>query len=428
MSDAADPTARTTRSGTRYDATSRATPVNAPSVEPAGTMADDNEDTGRKSVSLKSIVYLFSQQYTDGKIVRFTGSGSKANSRAHWERFSEAVLVACFEYDDLFEIVHKILRGPASALETEEPPAATPAIKRLLFALLKTTTGTPASLALTKPEISADMDGVRGLIELRRKHEPVQKSAYRKHLIMDVVLFQLGDNHPESSLMTWVKAIETLKNAGCKTFDDLLKDILVNSLTPDYSFLLTSWDENGGVDKLDKGDMIKSIVTHFEHVILPGKPAGREKLHSAYDRYREHTGAKPRNHTRGRDGGNKGRSGSGGKDGKANGGGKKNDGSYADHTAKRKKNQGLAKAQQRQREKESEEKAKNITCSACGAKGHSPSSPSCPKRKKKVTFEDEKKKSGSTSSAAQDEVSTLQLAESDDGFYYLPPRDSGAEK
>ena len=417
-----------TRSGTPYGGTHPDPPASEHDSEPPSSMGDrEDEDHGASTrrPSLKSIVYLFSQQFNKGEIVRFTGSGSKSASRAAWEKFAEGILVATFEYEDLFDIVEKVLRGPID----DEIPVATTSLKRMLYALLKTVTGQPASLVLTKPDISSAMDGVSGLKELRIKHEPTQKSVFRKSLIMDVVLFQLGESHPESMLMQWVKAIDTLKRAGCKTLDDLLKDILTNALTHEYSHLVTSWDEGGGVEKLDQNDMIKSIVTHFEHVIHPGKPSERGKLNSAYDRYREHTGFKPRNDQRGQGRGGKPRDSRNKRPPSSTQTRKpdpKDDNPYPNHRPSNKKGAGLTNAQRRQREKENEEKAKNTTCSACGGKGHSPSSPHCPKNKgkKKVRFEDERNKKQEAGSSTTD--GDLEPADNDDGFYYIPPRNSGA--
>ena len=189
------------------------------------------------------MVYLYSQQFDKGNAVRFTGSGSKASTRAQWERFTDALLVACLEHEELFALVEKILRDPI----TNDAPQGSVVLKRILYALLKTTTGNPASLVLSKPEFSSTMDGLGALRELRQKHEPIEKSAYRKALVMDVVLLQLdGEANPESLLMRWGKSIDHLKRAGCKTLDDLLKDLLVNALPTEYIHLITSWDEGGG--------------------------------------------------------------------------------------------------------------------------------------------------------------------------------------
>ena len=399
---------RVTRSGATYG---RAPTVNMGDRTPPGSDDEREEPRSARPPSLKNMVYLYSQQFDKGNAVRFTGSGSKASTRAQWERFTDALLVACLEHEELFALVEKILRDPI----TNDAPQGSVVLKRILYALLKTTTGSPASLVLSKPEFSSTMDGLGALRELRQKHEPIEKSAYRKALVMDVVLLQLdGEANPESLLMRWGKSIDHLKRAGCKTLDDLLKDLLVNALPTEYSHLITSWDEGGGVERVDQGDMIKSIITHYEHVIQPAKPAGRDRAMSAYNRYKEHTGGKPfdprgrkPNHSNGKGSGRPPPQKGDGKDG----GGPNNRGGGGP-----KKNGGLRNAQRKQKEKEAEEKAKNSTCSACGSKGHSQSSPLCPKNKAKAKESAQQAASGGDINSGYDD----DLHMNQDGFYTIP--------
>ena len=71
-------------------------------------------------------------------------------------------------------------------------------VRRVLYATLMTVTGKPAAHVLHQSEYSTSMDGLGALKALRVKYEPIQKSAFRKSLIFDVVFFQItASSNPE---------------------------------------------------------------------------------------------------------------------------------------------------------------------------------------------------------------------------------------
>ena len=392
---------------------------------------EDELNRPRNAISLKNILYLFSKQFEKGDIVRFTGGGSKTATRAKWEEFSQRLSIACVDNMELLMAVDHVLTRP---IEDPLPdvPEDSP-VRRVLYATLMTITGKPTAHVLHQSEYSTPMDGLGALKALRVKYEPIQKSAFRKSLIFDVVFFQItGNSNPESSLMAWVKAIDHLKNAGCTTLDDLLKDILVNALPTEYSYLVTSWDEGGGRDRIDQADMIKSIVTHYEHVIAPSNPRERERQNSAYARYKTHTGYGENGNTRGNPNrGNKDADRRKGNPNGSKGGTKPRDNAARPPNGQKKPSNGLKGAQRRQKDEEAKKKAENRVCSACGAKGHSPSSPRCPKRanatsRKNATRQESSMARGNSAahSSCDDDLDL-----NEDGFLYIMPRsDSGAEE
>jgi hypothetical protein len=236
-------------------------------------------------------VSIYAQQSYDGKIQRFTGSGSKDKVRVGWEKLTDDIVVASTDYDALFDTVFTLLRSPVGApLPEVGDEVVMKRVKRVLYSFLKTVLGPPASLVLSQDDLPRTMDGLIALRKLRAKYEPLQKTHFRKELILDVIMFQLnGTTNPEPALLRWVKAIDHLKQAGCDSLDSLLRDILVNSLTPEYSTLISMWDEHeGGATSIDRDEMISSICTHFEHVVLPSTPAARKNAYSAYQHYNDH--------------------------------------------------------------------------------------------------------------------------------------------
>ena len=237
---------------------------------------DDGPPVQTSTPSLKTLVGIYAQQSETGKVVRFTGSGSKDNVRVGWEKVTDDIVVASTDYDSLFEIVFTLLRSP---VDTELPDIgdelALKRVKRVLYSFLKTVLGAPASLVLSQDDLPRTMDGIVALTKLRAKYEPLQKTHFRKELILDVILFQLdGVTNPEPAMLRWVKAVDHLKQAGCDNLDSLLKDIPVNSLSPEYPTLISMGDEQeGGATSTDGDATIRSICTHVQHVVLPQYPS-----------------------------------------------------------------------------------------------------------------------------------------------------------
>lgn len=316
--------------------------------------------------SLKTLVSIYAQQSYDGKIQRFTGSGSKDKVRVGWEKLTDDIVVASTDYDALFDTVFTLLRSPVGApLPEVGDEVVMKRVKRVLYSFLKTVLGPPASLVLSQDDLPRTMDGLIALRKLRAKYEPLQKTHFRKELILDVIMFQLnGTTNPEPALLRWVKAIDHLKQAGCDSLDSLLRDILVNSLTPEYSTLISMWDEHeGGATSIDRDEMISSICTHFEHVVLPSTPAARKNAYSAYQHYNDHV--------RG--------SGNGKPPRKDEGRPKPNPRENKDTKGANAANKGLQDARKKQRQQEIAEKYKDTVCHKCGDKGHSPNWPGCKK-------------------------------------------------
>ena len=225
------------------------------------TMPDDDAPPTTNAYvstpSLKTLVGIYAQQSDSGKVQRFTGSGSKDKVRVGWEKVTDDIVVAATDYDALFEIVFTRLRSPVDAvLPHVGDEAVVKRVQRVLYSFLKTVLGPPASLVLSQDDLPRSMDGILALRKLRAKYEPLQKTHFRKELILDVIMFQLnGTTNPEPALLRWTKGIDHLKQAGCDSLDSLLRDILVNSLSPEYSTLISMWDEHEG------GAAVASIET-----------------------------------------------------------------------------------------------------------------------------------------------------------------------
>ena len=337
---------------------------------------DDTPLAHTSTPSLKTLVSIYAQQSESGKVVRFTGSGSKDHVRMSWEKVTDDIVVAATDYEALFDIVFTLLRSPVNTeLPTVGDELALKRVKRVLYSFLKTVLGAPASLVLSQDDLPRTMDGIVALAKLRAKYEPLQKTHFRKELILDVIMFKLnGTTNPEPALLRWIKAIDHLKQAGCDSLDSLLRDILVNSLSPEYSTLISMWDESdGGANGIDRDAMIRSICTHFEHVVLPSTPSARKNVNSAYQQYQDHVHGSGKGKPHEKDGersrekyGERSRGGEPSRD--------KNRTKGADAA-----NKGLQDARNKQKHQEMLEKYKNTVCHLCGEKGHSPNWQGCVK-------------------------------------------------
>jgi hypothetical protein len=244
-------------------------------------------------------------------------------------------------------------------------------LKRTLYSFLKVILAPPASLILSQSDLPRTMDGIQALMLIRDKYEPLKKTAFRKELILEVILLNIGDTtNPEPVILKWLKAIDHLKQAGCTSLDDLLKDILVTALPPPYSNLITLWDSSEeGASTVDQDKMIRDICTHFEHVVLPATPVGRKHANSAINRY------KPRDDNRPQNGNQKGKNSKQAQDRE-----KSKQASAANQALQAAAaNQSLKDAQKRQRTFEQAKKFENVVCWVCGKKGHSPAYFGCEK-------------------------------------------------
>ena len=364
--------------------------------------------------SLKTLVSIYAQQSEDGKVHWFTGSGSKEKVRKGWEKVVDDLVVSTTDYDALFDIVFTILRQPTGTeLPAIESPAVDKRLKRVLYSFLKTVLAPPASLVLSQDNLPRTMDGIAALRAIRAKFEPLQKTHFRKELILDVIMFQLdGTTNPEPALLRWTKAIDHLKQAGCDSLDSLLRDILLNSLSPEYSTLISMWDEHeGGAAAIAQDDMIRSICTHFEHVVLPNTPAARKSASSAFQDYNERrNGSKPKNAEK-----------------KPPPKKSSKDRKWRERKTANAANPGLKDAQRKQLQHERNEKYKNTVCWVCGEKGHGPAFPGCKKhpdyKPGNKTGSDPKKSGKST------QLATHGIRINDDHFVTLEsPRSDGADE
>ena len=382
---------------------------------------DDAPPVQTSTPSLKTLVGIYAQQSETGKVVRFTGSGSKDNVRVGWEKVTDDIVVASTDYDSLFEIVFTLLRSP---VDTELPDIgdelALKRVKRVLYSFLKTVLGAPASLVLSQDDLPRTMDGIVALTKLRAKYEPLQKTHFRKELILDVILFQLdGVTNPEPAMLRWVKAVDHLKQAGCDSLDSLLRDILVNSLSPEYSTLISMWDEQeGGAAGIDRDAMIRSICTHFEHVVLPSTPAARKNANSAYQHYQDYVRGSGNGKPREKNGEqSRERNGERSREKKGTKG--------ADAA-----NKGLQDARYKQRQQEIAEKFKNTICHLCGEKGHGPNWPGCVKHPDHNSSAGKPKPTPANKKAKGAKLPSHGIQVNDDHFITLdsPRSESGASE
>jgi hypothetical protein len=398
-----------------------------PETEPQQEPEQEDEETENlnppryQALSVGSLVNLFQKQSSDGRsLTRFTGAGSREKVQSTYEEFLDRLITSTSDHEELFQVVQKLLRlrstDPESAIS--ERSMNDSRLKRILYSFLKVILAPPASLILSQNDLPRTMDGIEALRLIRDKYEPLKKTAFRKELILEVILLTIGDTtNPEPVILKWLKAIDHLKQAGCTSLDDLLKDILVTALPPPYSNLITLWDSSDeGASTVAQDKMIRDICTHFEHVVLPATPVGRKHANSAINRYK----------TRGDDRPPKGDNPKGNPKGKNSKQAQDREKSKQASAAQQAlqaaaANQSLKDAQKRQRTFEQTKKFENVVCWVCGKKGHSPAYFGCEKHP------EYKPKSASAVSPDEDaskQGMSARIIANSDGFVSFAPSSS----
>jgi hypothetical protein len=369
-----------------------------------------------QALSVGALVNLFQKQSSDGRsLTRFNGAGSREKVQTTYEEFLDRLITSTSDHEELFQVVQKLLRLRSTDPESviSERSMNDSRLKRILYSFLKVILAPPASLILSQNDLPRTMDGIEALTLIRDKYEPLKKTAFRKELILEVILLTIGDTtNPEPVILKWLKAIDHLKQAGCTSLDDLLKDILVTALPPPYSNLITLWDSSDeGASTVAQDKMIRDICTHFEHVVLPATPVGRKHANSAINRYNNRNEDRPpkRDSPKGNP---KGKNSKADRE-------KSKQASAALQAAAA--NQSLKDAQKRQRSHEHAKKFENVVCWVCGKKGHSPAFFGCekhpeykPKSANAVSLDEDKPKTG---------MSARIIANSD-GFVSFAPSSS----
>jgi hypothetical protein len=335
---------------------------------------EDQRSPYRQTLTLGALVNLFQKQSSDGRsLTRFSGSGSREKVQTSYEEFQDRLITSTSDHEELFQVVQKLLRLRSTDPDSEisERSLSDTRMKRILYSFLKVVLAPPASLILSQNDLPRTMDGIEALTLIRDKFEPLKKTAFRKELILDVILLDISDTtNPEPRILKWLKAIDHLKQAGCTSLDDLLKDLLVTALPPAYSNLITLWDgSEEGACTVAQDKMIRDICTHYEHVVLPATP-GRKSANSAISRYNNRHEDRPpkRDSPKGDPKGKKSKTDRE----------KSKQASAASHAAAA-ANQSLKDAQKRQKNHEAAKKFENVVCWVCGKKGHSPAYYGCEK-------------------------------------------------
>ena len=374
------------------------------------------------ALSVGALVNLFQKQSSDGRSLnRFNGAGSREKVQSNYEEWTDRLITSTSDFDDLFLVVHKIIRRQSSDSESaiSESSMGSERLRRTLYSFLKVVLAPPASLILSQSNLQNTLDGIQALSMVVEKYEPLKKTAFRKELILDVILLNLSEtSHPEPMILKWLKAIDHLKSAGCTSLEDLLKDILMTALPPVYSGLITIWDSSEeGASAVDKDKMVREICTHFEHVVLPATPVGRKSAHSAANRSNRRGEDRPLRRDPRRDP----------KRDSPRGNPKGKDGKLDREKSKQASaaSQSLKDAQKRQKDHENTEKYKNRVCWVCGKKGHLPTWSGCEKHPdhaqksaNAVSIDEDQQKSG---------MSTSRIISNKDGHVSFSPSKSATD-